>query len=350
MHAPKRLALPICSLFFFACSDGNATGVELEQPIAAVTAPVSLPAPAQSLESVTFKADGASAVPNPAEEDRRWERDEYSPLIQSRKDGKPTFTNRFAFLHGALWKEHLAHLKGRPDLRYLEVGLFEGKSLIWMFRNVLTDPSSTATGIDLFGPAGLEARYRENIDREGVTDRVTTLIGYSNEMLRPLEPKSFDLIYIDASHVAPDVLRDAVLCWDLLKTDGILIFDDYEYLPHLPDELRPGIAIDSFVTAFRNELEVLTRGRQMIVRRVEPVCFGECSAIGPYRYFWSWQKKQTGGTLYDPRTGARVPLTAKERTIVERLLSRPFGETEVIVPSSFLRDAATQAVLRKLDL
>ena len=38
---------------------------------------------------------------------------------------------------------------------------------------------------------------------------------------------NFDLIYIDASHYAPDVLSDAVLAFKLLKPGGILIFDDY---------------------------------------------------------------------------------------------------------------------------
>jgi predicted O-methyltransferase YrrM len=37
----------------------------------------------------------------------------------------------------------------------------------------------------------------------------------------------FDLIYVDASHYAVDVLTDAVLSFKLLKAGGILIFDDY---------------------------------------------------------------------------------------------------------------------------
>lgn len=46
------------------------------------------------------------------------------------------------------------------------------------------------------------------------------LIQLSQEKLR------FDLIYVDASHVAIDVLQDAVVCWRLLEVEGILIFDD----------------------------------------------------------------------------------------------------------------------------
>ena len=36
-----------------------------------------------------------------------------------------------------------------------------------------------------------------------------------------------DLIYIDGSHLAKDVLSDAILSWKLLKPSGVMIFDDY---------------------------------------------------------------------------------------------------------------------------
>ena len=37
---------------------------------------------------------------------------------------------------------------------------------------------------------------------------------------------SFDFIYVDASHRAPDVLLDAVLAFQLLRIGGLIIFDD----------------------------------------------------------------------------------------------------------------------------
>jgi hypothetical protein len=71
----------------------------------------------------------------------------------------------------------------------------------------------------------------------------------------------FDLIYIDGSHQAPDVLTDAVLGFKLLRTGGILIFDDYlweEPLPGGPDPVRcPKPAIDAFVNLNIRNLNVL---------------------------------------------------------------------------------------------
>jgi predicted O-methyltransferase YrrM len=46
----------------------------------------------------------------------------------------------------------------------------------------------------------------------------------------------FDLIYIDGSHAAADVMTDAVLSYLLLNVGGVILFDDYVWKP---DELTP---------------------------------------------------------------------------------------------------------------
>ena len=39
----------------------------------------------------------------------------------------------------------------------------------------------------------------------------------------------FDLIYIDGSHSAKDVLLDSLLAWRLLRPGGAMVWDDYEW-------------------------------------------------------------------------------------------------------------------------
>nr|WP_279308106.1 class I SAM-dependent methyltransferase [Niveispirillum sp. BGYR6] len=72
----------------------------------------------------------------------------------------------------------------------------------------------------------------------------------------------FDMVYIDGSHQAPDVLCDAVLGFKLLKVGGLLVFDDYlwaETLPNGPDLLRcPKPAIDAFINLYFRKLQILT--------------------------------------------------------------------------------------------
>mgnify|MGYP006282024929 CR=1 FL=1 len=72
----------------------------------------------------------------------------------------------------------------------------------------------------------------------------------------------FDFIYIDGSHQAPDVLCDAVLAFRLLRSGGIMAFDDYLWhehaTPHI-DPLRcPKPAIDAFVNLYCRKLDVLS--------------------------------------------------------------------------------------------
>jgi hypothetical protein len=38
---------------------------------------------------------------------------------------------------------------------------------------------------------------------------------------------TFDLVYVDGSHQAPDVLSDSVMSFHLLRVGGLMIFDDY---------------------------------------------------------------------------------------------------------------------------
>ena len=72
--------------------------------------------------------------------------------------------------------------------------------------------------------------------------------------------QSFDLIYIDGSHEAPDVLADAVLAFQLLRPGGVMIFDDYLWSMHRPGTqdvlLMPKPAIDAFMNIYQRKMQV----------------------------------------------------------------------------------------------
>jgi hypothetical protein len=86
--------------------------------------------------------------------------------------------------------------------------------------------------------------------------------------LRELEWNSDDFIYIDGSHVAKDVLVDAVLSWDLLKVGSIIIFDDYQWRVKLWNPwARPQIAIDAFLQVFEPYVELRHKEYQVVVKK-----------------------------------------------------------------------------------
>jgi predicted O-methyltransferase YrrM len=166
-----------------------------------------------------------------------------------------------------VWEEVLSQYKHKPRVHYLEIGVFEGRSLIWMLENILTHPTSKATCIDIF-PRDLEQTFLANLEMSGFAQKTTTIKGYSQTQLRKLPFGSFDIIYIDGSHRAPDVLADAVFCWPLLKQNGVLIFDDYQWMKgNFPPQERPELAINSFVGTYIDYIDTVHTGHQFIVQK-----------------------------------------------------------------------------------
>jgi hypothetical protein len=169
-----------------------------------------------------------------------------------------------------IWEVALARYRGRPNVSYLEIGLFEGRSALWMLDNILTDPTATLTGIDPFSDphyvSGKAVRtykdiFYSNLAISGLAQKARIIEGFSQIELRKLPLGSFDIIYIDGSHSSSDVLEDGILCWRLLKDDGLMIFDDYQ--------LHPGLkrAVDMFYANFAEEFSPMHVGWQVILKK-----------------------------------------------------------------------------------
>ncbi len=275
--------------------------------------------------------------------------DEIDTTVSGKGEGPYRFTSRWHTPYQKTWAEQLAEFRGKPNLRYLEVGVFEGRALLWMLENILTDASSQVTAVDVF-MGDYEKTFDANIEASGQAERVTKLVGPSQTVLRGLN-EQFDIIYIDGSHTADDVLADAVLSWGLLREGGVVIFDDYGWTGRpnggvLPAELLPRLAVDAFVTSYRNYLEELHRGYQVFLRRIPNPCAVKdyCSPIGQYNYFWRELKLRR-------RDGEVVPLTADERRIVELIgHSKKIGQVQFSLDPRFLESAEVAALMKRLKL
>lgn len=180
--------------------------------------------------------------------------------------------------HTKEWEKDLQELKGRPGVRALEIGCFEGQSACWFLDNILTHSTSRLTCVDPFAvPMAtillrfFEARFDENIAASGAADRVTKLIGPSQVVVRTLQPAQFDFIYVDGSHKVGDVLQDAVLAWTVLRPGGIVMFDDYALVDDVAEGLMaraPGRALDAFMSILGGSATLMRRDWQLVLRKV----------------------------------------------------------------------------------
>ena len=196
-----------------------------------------------------------------------------------------SFSHDWFTEHIAGWVPLLQTLEGRPS-NILELGSFEGLSACFVLWRL---PEAHLTCVDTFGGspehAAMEvdhSQLEEVFDRNiALVDgrRVRKIVGESVDALLELgrSGERFDLVYVDASHLALDVIVDAALAWPLLVPGGVLVFDDYEWRSPLGEDplLLPGPAVDAFLALVGRHCEVLAKGAQAIVRKTasaaEPV-------------------------------------------------------------------------------
>ncbi|NJS11342.1 MAG: tetratricopeptide repeat protein [Microcoleus sp. CSU_2_2] len=163
------------------------------------------------------------------------------------------------------WKKHLQQFADVPDFKVVEIGSFQGMSACWLLDNILTHPTAKITCIDLY----FQEHFKGNIVKTGVADKVIELQGYSQELLVTFADESYDIAYVDGCHKPTSVLQDAILSWRLVKVGGLMIFDDYEFtFPDSPEQ-DTKIGIDIFLEMFASQLEVVHKGYQLIVKKID---------------------------------------------------------------------------------
>src|SRR5262249_47345915 len=108
--------------------------------------------------------------------------------------------------------------------------------------------------------------FLENIS--AFAPKVQVQVGLSQELLRKHRLYSFDFVYVDGSHRSPDVLEDAVLAFRLIKSGGVMIFDDYEWETYRGTLDNPRAGIDSFLEMFTDQHSVISKGYQVAIRKL----------------------------------------------------------------------------------
>lgn len=162
--------------------------------------------------------------------------------------------------------------------KILEIGAYEGRSTCYLIEKFgqirqleihCVDSWEGGVEHDKSAMSSVEQRFDKNT-RLAIKNALypVSLVKhkkYSNIALAELiaggHTSNFDVVYVDGSHQAPDVLSDAVMSFPLLRVGGLMIFDDYLWSV---DEMgkqdpfkMPKPAIDAFLNLYQRKMQVV---------------------------------------------------------------------------------------------
>jgi len=172
----------------------------------------------------------------------------------------------------------------KDNIMFLEIGSFEGYSANYFIENFLQGDNSTITCVDpwinysdstitkikewdsIINPK----TYNVFINNTKMnSNKIIIKRGLSKDILPTLDSE-YDFIYIDGDHSELAVWIDATLSFDILKINGILIFDDYIWSAgdKYSSDTSPKKAIDRFIEEYKSKIKVLFINNQVGIQKI----------------------------------------------------------------------------------
>lgn len=167
----------------------------------------------------------------------------------------------------------------KTELNCLEIGSWQGQSAVFLlsyFEKAQLTCVDTWDGADEHKSghetntqilSKIEKTFDANLSK--YRDRLTKYKGTSYQYFNDnFEKDMFDLIYIDGSHHSDDVVVDAIKSFEMLKVNGLIIFDDYFWKYYAKTMDNPCGAINSFIRLRHSQLEVICFDYQLVIRKI----------------------------------------------------------------------------------
>ena len=195
--------------------------------------------------------------------------------VASQNVGEYEFTSDWFSGREPMWDQIIEMIK---PTRILEIGSYEGRSTSYLIERCGNYADIEITCIDTWeggvehnrnDMGHVESRFDKNVEiakkhskKKAIVKKIKNISRTGLIYLSNNQQTKFDLIYIDGSHQAPDVLTDAIMSFYLLRKNGIMIFDDYlwhmEALGNQDILNMPKLAIDAFTNIFQRKLQILS--------------------------------------------------------------------------------------------
>lgn len=190
--------------------------------------------------------------------------------------------------HQKRWKQRFGFME-KTNNKILELGCYRGEMSKWFSDNLLDNQHSRLYCVDTWEGSEeykknfknvkktfkneIEKDFKDNIKKSKYPNKVkvfkNTTTDFFITFLKKEKQPIFNLIYVDASHDARNVICDAILSFKALKLGGFMVFDDYEWNKMPENYERPKVAVDSFVYIFRDNVEVTHTGYKLILKKTK---------------------------------------------------------------------------------
>src|SRR5574343_9833 len=158
----------------------------------------------------------------------------------------------------------------------VELGVFQGYFTFNMthmmapnkpnYTHYAIDPFDTSEDLDRETIANALDCFEDNLQNSEYSDHIKFIRVTSHGGLYFLKERCVqaDLIYIDGSHMASDVLQDLVLSWNILNKGGVILCDDsggsWMYADkngYKPVQKSPRLAVENFIQCFWDKIEII---------------------------------------------------------------------------------------------
>ena len=156
--------------------------------------------------------------------------------------------------------------------------MFEGRSTCWLLENGLSENGNMFCVDPFYGVKGfpvaddLYGVFKENTEearkpfQKLLVYRQTSRFALA-EFIYDMSIK-FNFIYVDGAHDARNTLTDMCMAWELLKKDGVMLIDDYEWIHGNTEQEKPKLAIDCFLEVYKGKYELLFKNYQVGIKKL----------------------------------------------------------------------------------
>lgn len=171
-----------------------------------------------------------------------------------------------------IWEKVLKKYINKP-IEALEIKSHNGEITKWLIENILKNNNSLIYSLDIWEKnyenrnlsrySNIEEEYDVNLSKFNNKNIKIVMNTYNALNKFMLNNNIFDFIFINTNYIDNLKFDIIILCWNILKINGIIIFNDY----NLDNPTKT--TIDSFMFIFKSEIRVLYKKKDLIIEKIE---------------------------------------------------------------------------------